>query len=130
MPGFGAPIKQPDGALCETRPTPLLCDGQVRCVGDAVAFIVADSVKQAQDAAELIGLVVAEQKEWQSTMLVLEHDASPGGAAESVGVVINRPLAARGASVVFESDFGLKLNTLTQVYCGSALAKRTSQSPF
>ena len=51
------------------------------------------AVGTAEDAAELIGLVVAEQKEWQSTMLVLEHDASPGGAAESVGVVINRPLA-------------------------------------
>ena len=54
------------------------------------------AVGTAEDAAELIGLVVAEQKEWQSTMLVLEHDASPGGAGgarDSVGVVINRPLA-------------------------------------
>ncbi|MEM9105992.1 MAG: xanthine dehydrogenase family protein molybdopterin-binding subunit [Pseudomonadota bacterium] len=50
------PIKQPDGSLCELRPTPLLCDGQVRYVGDAVAYVVADSLRQAQDAAELIDI--------------------------------------------------------------------------
>jgi carbon-monoxide dehydrogenase large subunit len=50
------PVKQPDGTLNEMRLTPLLCDGQVRYVGDAVAFVVADSIEQAKDAAELIDI--------------------------------------------------------------------------
>ncbi|MGN6549619.1 MAG: xanthine dehydrogenase family protein molybdopterin-binding subunit, partial [Pararhizobium sp.] len=45
---------QPDGSRHEVRETPILCDGEVRFVGDAIAFIVADSVAEARDAAELI----------------------------------------------------------------------------
>ncbi len=48
------PLKQPDGTRHPLKHTPLLCDGEVRHVGDAVAFIVADTLAQAQDAAELI----------------------------------------------------------------------------
>ncbi|MBC7279873.1 xanthine dehydrogenase family protein molybdopterin-binding subunit [Hoeflea sp.] len=49
-----APVKQPDGSRHALKHTPLLCDGEVRHVGDAVAFIVADTLAQAQDASELI----------------------------------------------------------------------------
>ncbi|MEZ5790468.1 MAG: xanthine dehydrogenase family protein molybdopterin-binding subunit [Nitratireductor sp.] len=49
-----AKVKQPDGSMNGNRDIPLLCDGVVRHVGDAVAFIVADSVAIARDAAELI----------------------------------------------------------------------------
>ncbi len=48
------PIKQPDGTTQPMRHIPILCDGEVRYVGDAIAFIVADSLDQAEDAAELI----------------------------------------------------------------------------
>lgn len=48
------PLKQPDGTHHPLKHVPLLCDGEVRYVGDAVAFIVADTLSQAQDAAELI----------------------------------------------------------------------------
>jgi len=47
-------VKQPDGSRIDLRPVPLLCDGHARYVGDAVAFIVADSLLQAQDAAEMM----------------------------------------------------------------------------
>lgn len=43
-----------DGAPLVKRDIPLLCEDTVRHVGDAVAFIVADSVQAAKDAAELI----------------------------------------------------------------------------
>jgi len=46
--------QQPDGTRAPTRPIPILCGSQVQHVGDAVAFIVADSRALAQDAAELI----------------------------------------------------------------------------
>ncbi len=43
-----------DGSKIEPRNIPLLCMDRVRHVGDAVAFIVADTTGQARDAAELI----------------------------------------------------------------------------
>ena len=45
---------QPDGTQHDVRNTPVLCRERVRHVGDAVAFIVADSQDAAEDAAELI----------------------------------------------------------------------------
>ena len=49
-------VKQPDGTPHALKHTPLLCDGEVRHVGDAVVFIVADTLAQAQDASELIDI--------------------------------------------------------------------------
>src|SRR6185436_10505299 len=46
--------KQPDGSRAPTRDIPILCRDRVNHVGDAVAFIVADTRDLAQDAAELI----------------------------------------------------------------------------
>jgi aerobic carbon-monoxide dehydrogenase large subunit len=45
---------QPDGSLAGRRDIPVLCESVVRHVGDAVAFIVADSAELARDASELI----------------------------------------------------------------------------
>ena len=49
-------LKQPDGTHHVQKHIPLLCDGEARHVGDAVAFIVADTLAQAQDASELIDI--------------------------------------------------------------------------
>ena len=68
-----AVLQQPDGTKHEVRETPILCDGRVRYVGDAVAFIVADSPQQARDAAELVDI------EWES------EDAVPGLSAALAG---------------------------------------------
>ncbi|WP_378952828.1 xanthine dehydrogenase family protein molybdopterin-binding subunit [Mesorhizobium sp. ANAO-SY3R2] len=46
--------KQPDGTRAPTRDIPILCRDRVNYVGDAVAFVVADSRALAHDAAELI----------------------------------------------------------------------------
>ncbi len=48
------PYKAPDEAKKADSALPILCDGVVRHVGDAIAFIVADSVQIARDASELI----------------------------------------------------------------------------
>ncbi|MCF3642853.1 xanthine dehydrogenase family protein molybdopterin-binding subunit [Rhizobium sp. TRM95111] len=45
---------QPDGSKHEVRNAPVLCRERVRHVGDAVAFVVAESQSAAEDAAELI----------------------------------------------------------------------------
>ena len=46
--------KQPDGTRAPDRNIPVLCRDRVNYVGDAVAFVVADTRALAQDAAELI----------------------------------------------------------------------------
>ena len=51
-PGF--PAKRADGSPGFITPQPLLAQGRVRFVGEPVAFVVAESVNQAKDAAELI----------------------------------------------------------------------------
>jgi carbon-monoxide dehydrogenase large subunit len=46
--------KRADGSPGFGTPQPLLAQGRVRYVGEAVAFVVAETVAQAKDAAELI----------------------------------------------------------------------------
>ncbi|MDP7693575.1 MAG: xanthine dehydrogenase family protein molybdopterin-binding subunit, partial [Vicinamibacterales bacterium] len=48
------PVTQRDGSPMMSPVRPILADGFVRHVGNAVAFVVADSLPQAKDAAELI----------------------------------------------------------------------------
>ena len=58
--GAYGPIKcmtiqtQKDGTKHESKDIPLLAQNIVRHVGDAIAFVVADSMEQAREAAELI----------------------------------------------------------------------------
>jgi carbon-monoxide dehydrogenase large subunit len=48
------PLKNRDGSDRANTPRPALAEGAVRHVGDPVAFIVADTIKDARDAAEAI----------------------------------------------------------------------------
>src|SRR5277367_4900332 len=50
----GVPRRRRDGTPAFVCPQPLLAQGRVRYVGDPVAFVVADTLNQAKDAAELI----------------------------------------------------------------------------
>jgi carbon-monoxide dehydrogenase large subunit len=50
----GSGRKRPDGSPLFAPPLPPLVQGRVRRVGDYVAFVVADSLNAAKDAAELI----------------------------------------------------------------------------
>jgi carbon-monoxide dehydrogenase large subunit len=68
--------RQPDGTPHEKREAPVLCSDRVRHAGDAVAFIVAESREQAEDAAELIEI------EWEgldtvTDMQVALEDGAP-----------------------------------------------------
>ena len=47
-------VRQPDGTIHPKRQAPVLCRGVARHIGDAVAFVVAESKEIAEDAAELI----------------------------------------------------------------------------
>ena len=66
-----AVVKTTDGSKPATPARPILAEGRVRFVGDPVAFVVADSLAQAKDAAELITLEIET--------LPVKLDLAPGG---------------------------------------------------
>ena len=67
--------RQPDGSRAPSRDIPILCRDRVHYVGDAVAFIVADSRFAAQDAAELIEIDYEDEEPAISTASALDPDA-------------------------------------------------------
>ncbi|MGY6708344.1 MAG: xanthine dehydrogenase family protein molybdopterin-binding subunit [Rhizobiaceae bacterium] len=71
----GAMQKQPDGSRATTRDLPVLCRDRVRHVGDAVAFVVAETRAQAQDAAELIDIDFDSEDAIAETARALDADA-------------------------------------------------------
>jgi len=72
-PGMLRPM--PPGTIEPTRNIPILCKERVAMVGDAVAFIVADSKALAQDASELIEIDYAPEAAIVSTGNALDPDA-------------------------------------------------------
>jgi carbon-monoxide dehydrogenase large subunit len=67
----------PEGLTVDAPPYPILARDEVRHVGDAVAFVVADTVAQAKDAAEAIAI------DWQARPHVVSAvDALKSGAAQ------------------------------------------------
>jgi carbon-monoxide dehydrogenase large subunit len=65
----------PEGVTALTPPYPILAGEEVRHVGDAIAFVVADTIEQAKDAAEAIAI------EWQALPHVVSAvDALKPGA--------------------------------------------------
>ncbi len=67
------PIKQPDGSNGALPLRPALAKGRLRCVGEPVAVVVAETLAQARDAAELIELGFEE---------IAPHlEVAPGGPA-------------------------------------------------
>ena len=51
-----APVQNKDGSDMAAPPHPVLADAMVRHVGDPVAFIVADTIQAARDAAEVVAV--------------------------------------------------------------------------
>jgi carbon-monoxide dehydrogenase large subunit len=66
-------VKNRDGTPGARTFRPVLARGRVRFVGEAVAMIVAETLEQARDAAELVAVDLAERP--------AHLDLSPGGAA-------------------------------------------------
>jgi carbon-monoxide dehydrogenase large subunit len=58
LSGLPCPIDLPmrDGSAMRKPPRPILANGSVRHVGDGIAFIVAETVAAARDAAELVAI--------------------------------------------------------------------------
>ena len=74
-------VRNGDGSKPVAPVRPILAEGRVRFVGDAVAFIVADTLAAARDAAELIELEIEDRP--------AKLDVAPGGEAIHEGVADN-----------------------------------------
>jgi carbon-monoxide dehydrogenase large subunit len=70
----GAMQRQPDRSFAPTRDIPILCRDRVNYVGDAVAFVVADSRALAQDAAELIEIDFESEEAASGTATALDPE--------------------------------------------------------
>ena len=112
MPSDGS-RKRPDGSAAFATPRPALARGRVRHVGDPVALVVAESVEQALDAADLLGIeyeplpAVAETADARRPGAPAVWDEVPDNVA-FVWEAGNRDAVARGfenAAHVTRLDF-------------------------
>ena len=83
----------PPGVELTAPPYPVLGRGEVLHAGDAVAFVVANTVEQARDAAEAIAI------EWDALPSIVDLEAA---------VAANAPLAAsdRTSNISYETTLG------------------------
>ncbi len=81
------PVKNRDGTPLIKPPRPVLATGNVRFRGEAVAFVVAESLSQARDAAELVDLQIETLAAVTDCKLAAEdgapqlHTEAPGNQA-------------------------------------------------
>jgi aerobic carbon-monoxide dehydrogenase large subunit len=74
-------IHSKDGSPMKEPPHPVLAQGKVRHVGDQVALVVAESVSQAKDAAELI---VVDYEELPAVIDITKADGHAGSVHDEV----------------------------------------------
>jgi carbon-monoxide dehydrogenase large subunit len=72
----GAPVKNSDGSMCVLPPRALLQGERVRHVGDPVAFVIAETLAAARDAAELVQIDYEELPSTSSTAGAIEPGAA------------------------------------------------------
>ncbi|MFI5014463.1 MAG: xanthine dehydrogenase family protein molybdopterin-binding subunit [Hyphomicrobiales bacterium] len=90
-----APVANADGRPMDTVPYPILAKDVVRHVGDAVAFVVAETLAQARDAAEAVGV---------------EYDNLPAVNGIAAAMKPGAPLVwpERKGNLVFDAVMGSK----------------------
>ena len=138
------PVKNSDGTTCATPPWPILQGARVRYAGDPVAFVVAQTLRQARDAAEVVEVdyrdlsaVVATEKALAASPIHPEaagniccdwedgdSEATDRAFAEAARVVslklvnnrlVGNPMEPRSALGTFDRDTGTyALRTPTQ----------------
>jgi aerobic carbon-monoxide dehydrogenase large subunit len=80
-------LKNADGSAMRKPPRPALTTDKVRCVGDPVAFVVAETLAQAKDAAEAVVVdvdplpVVTHPRDAVQPDAPLLHEQAPGNVA-------------------------------------------------
>ena len=105
-----AVLQNHDGSMPEVPPRPVLALDTVRHVGEAVAFVVADTIEQAKSAAELIEI------DWQPLGAVVDMAA----ALEPVG---GKVWPERADNVAFDYRLGDEAAT-ADAFAGAARVAR------
>ncbi|MEZ5755648.1 MAG: xanthine dehydrogenase family protein molybdopterin-binding subunit [Paracoccaceae bacterium] len=84
----GSRVANRDGSKGAAPARPVLAEGRVRFVGEAIALIVADTLDAARDAAEMIGFDMEERPVWLSPEPGGEaiHAEAPGNRAFDYGI--------------------------------------------
>lgn len=86
-------VRNTDGSKMAQPTYPVLCEDTVRHVGDAVAFVVAETALQARDAAEAIEI------EWEPLDAVVGIEGAEAGGAPVVWPEL-------GSNVAFDTEIG------------------------
>jgi len=76
------PLKSRDGSPLKVALRHALAEGKVRCVGDPVAFVVAETLAQAKDAAEAVSLDI----EPLPSVTLASEGAKPGASQLYEGI--------------------------------------------
>ena len=109
---FMSTIDAPGGGPVRTLAMPLLARGVVRYVGEPVAFVVAESLSAAQEAAERVVVDYAPQ-DYVTDVLAAAEAGAPlvqKGGGNVVGELrLGDPEACRAALVGTRHRFGLRL---------------------
>ncbi len=93
-----APLDNTDGSMMRQPVYPILADGTVRHVGDAVAMIVADSIEMAREAAEAV------EVEYEALPAVVEVTDAIAPGAPSIW-------AEEPTNIAYEKELGDKAGT-------------------
>ena len=107
-----APVQNRDGSDMPLPPHPALADGAVHHVGDPVAFVVADTAKQARDAAEAI---------------LVDYDMLPSVTDLAGAIEPGKPLVWPQAknNIAFDWEIGDKAATDAAFARAAHVTKRT-----
>ena len=88
-----APMSNKDGSPMKLPPYPLLASGEVRHVGDAVAFVVAESEAEAREAAEAITV------DYEPTAAAVDMGQALAGATAPIWPEV-------GSNVAYDQELG------------------------
>ena len=88
----------PEGVTVNAPPYPILARDEVRHVGDAVAFVVADTVAQAKDAAEAILIEWEARPHVVSAVAALAPGAPPVWPSHADNVAFRQTLGDESAT--------------------------------
>ena len=121
-----------DGSPIFDSPYPLLAQGRVRFIGQAVAFVVAETLDAAKDAAELIAVDYEELPAVTATAAAAEPDAPRLWDNAPSNVCLDAELGDKAATedAFARADYVVKLSTWIQRVTGVPMETRSAVGTY
>ena len=117
--------KRPDGSPAFATPRPALVRGRARHVGDPVAFVVAQTIEQAVDAAELVAVDYEPLPAVAATADALRKGAAASGTGAPAATRCTRASRRRTA---YAPCWPIRCSRCRRATCGSSRAKSAAAS--